>query len=149
MRFSVVIPARYSSSRLPGKPLRDIAGQTMIERVWRQAVASDAERVIIATDDQRIADAIGQFGGEACMTSTQHPSGTDRLQEVASQCNFAPDHILVNVQGDEPLIPPEVINQVAANLAAAPRARGGDTVRTDPVGRGFQQPQRGQGGGRR
>lgn len=122
MGFSVVIPARYASARLPGKPLRDIVGQTMIERVYRQAVASDAERVVVATDDQRIADAVAAFGGQACMTSPEHPSGTDRLQEVAAQLNFAADHIVVNVQGDEPLIPPQVINQVAANLAAAPQA---------------------------
>ena len=118
MSFLVVIPARYSSTRLPGKVLRDIAGQTMIERVYRQAQASDAERVIVATDDQRIADVVIGFGGEVCMTSADHPSGTDRLQEVAAQLQLAPEQIVVNVQGDEPLIPPQVINQVAANLAA-------------------------------
>ncbi|MGS2722413.1 3-deoxy-manno-octulosonate cytidylyltransferase [Porticoccus sp. GXU_MW_L64] len=118
MSFLVVIPARYSSTRLPGKPLRDIAGQTMIERVYRQAQASDAERVIVATDDQRIADVVSGFGGELCMTSADHPSGTDRLQEVAAQLQLAAEQIVVNVQGDEPLIPPAVINQVAANLAS-------------------------------
>ncbi|MDM3872128.1 3-deoxy-manno-octulosonate cytidylyltransferase [Porticoccus sp. W117] len=117
MSFLVVIPARYSSTRLPGKPLRDIAGHTMIERVYRQAQASDAERVIVATDDQRIADVVTGFGGEVCMTSADHPSGTDRLQEVAGKLQLAPEQIVVNVQGDEPLIPPSVINQVAANLA--------------------------------
>ncbi|UTW45945.1 3-deoxy-manno-octulosonate cytidylyltransferase [bacterium SCSIO 12696] len=122
MSFLVVIPARYASTRLPGKPLRDIAGQTMIERVYRQAQASDAERVIVATDDQRIADVVSDFGGELCMTSPDHPSGTDRLQEVAAQLQLAPEQIVVNVQGDEPLIPPQVINQVAANLAANPTA---------------------------
>ncbi len=90
----------------------------MIERVYRQAVQSAAERVIIATDDQRIADAVAAFGGECCMTSDSHQSGTDRLQEVAGQLALPGDHILVNVQGDEPLIPPQVIDQVAGNLAA-------------------------------
>lgn len=122
MPFTVVIPARFSSTRLPGKPLRDIAGQTMIERVYRQAVQSAAERVIIATDDQRIADAVAAFGGECCMTSDSHQSGTDRLQEVAGQLALPGDHILVNVQGDEPLIPPRVIDQVASNLAGQPSA---------------------------
>ena len=122
MGYSIVIPARYASARLPGKPLRDIVGQPMIERVYRQAQASDAERVVVATDDQRIADVVTGFGGEVCMTSSHHPSGTDRLQEVVTQLNLAADHIVVNVQGDEPLIPPAVINQVAANLAAAPQA---------------------------
>jgi len=117
MSFSVVIPARFSSTRLPGKPLRDIAGMTMIERVYRQAALSQAERVIVATDDQRIADQITAFGGECCMTSTEHQSGTDRLQEVAQHYKFTEEHIVVNVQGDEPLIPPQVIDQVAANLA--------------------------------
>lgn len=118
MSFTVVIPARYSSTRLPGKPLRDIAGKTMIERVYRQAAKSQAERVIIATDDQRIAEMVSSFGGEYCMTSADHQSGTDRLQEVASRYGLPEEHIIVNVQGDEPLIPPQVIDQVAANLAS-------------------------------
>lgn len=118
MPFSVVIPARFSSTRLPGKPLRDIAGKTMIERVHQQAARSGAERVIIATDDQRIADQVSAFGGEFCMTSPSHESGTDRLQEVAERYGLPDDHIVVNVQGDEPLIPPQVIDQVAGNLAA-------------------------------
>lgn len=116
MSFSVVIPARYGSSRLPGKPLQDIAGLPMVQRVWQQARRSAAERVIIATDDQRIADCAAGFGAEVCMTRTDHPSGTDRLQEVAAQLGFADEHIVVNVQGDEPLIPPAVIDQVAHNL---------------------------------
>ncbi|TXS93000.1 3-deoxy-manno-octulosonate cytidylyltransferase [Parahaliea maris] len=116
MSFSVVIPARYGSSRLPGKPLQDIAGLPMVQRVWQQAASSAAERVIIATDDQRIADCADAFGAEVCMTRADHPSGTDRLQEVVTQFDFADDHIVVNVQGDEPLIPPAVIDQVANNL---------------------------------
>ncbi len=118
MKYSVVIPARYASTRLPGKPLRDIAGTTMIQRVYQQACSSKASRVIVATDDQRIAAAVEGFGGEVAMTSPDHVSGTDRLEEVARQCGLAEDEIVVNVQGDEPLIPPQVIDQVAANLAA-------------------------------
>jgi len=122
MNFTVVIPARYASTRLPAKPLRDIAGKIMIHRVYEQACLSDASRVIVATDDQRIADQVSLFGGEVCMTSAAHASGTDRLQEVAAKLNLVDDHIVVNVQGDEPLIPPAVINQVANNLAAAEQA---------------------------
>ncbi len=122
MSFTVVIPARYQSSRLPAKPLRDIHGKTMIQRVYEQALKSAASRVIIATDDQRIADVVASFGGDCSMTSPDHESGTDRLQEVARLNGFADDEIVVNVQGDEPLIPPEVINQVADNLANNPEA---------------------------
>jgi len=120
--FSIVIPARYASTRLPAKPLRDIAGKPMIQRVYEQAAAAGAQRVIIATDDERIAAVVAGFGGTAMMTRADHQSGTDRLQEVAARCGFGGDDILVNVQGDEPLIPPEVIRQVAANLAANPLA---------------------------
>src|SRR5690606_26843894 len=116
--FSIVIPARYASTRLPAKPLRDIAGKPMIQRVYEQAFGAGAERVIVATDDQRIADVVAAFGGEFMLTSTSHQSGTDRLQEVASRCGFGDDDIVVNVQGDEPLIPVTVIRQVAENLAA-------------------------------
>ena len=119
MSFTVVIPARFGSSRLPGKPLLDIAGKPMIQRVWEQARSSSAGRVVIATDDERIGEAARAFGAEVCMTSSEHPSGTDRLQEVAAQLDLSPGHIVVNVQGDEPLIPPAVIDQVARNLAAA------------------------------
>lgn len=116
--FDVIIPARFASSRLPGKPLADIAGQPMVQRVYERARQSSAERVIVATDDMRVADAVQRFGGEVCMTSAEHASGTDRLQEVAANLGLAEDRILVNVQGDEPLIPPRVIDQVAGNLAA-------------------------------
>ncbi len=120
--FSIVIPARYASTRLPAKPLREIAGQPMIQRVHQQALQAGAERVIVATDHPAIAEVVAGFGGEVMMTARDHPSGTDRLQEVARRCGFGDDHILVNVQGDEPLIPPAVILQVAANLAAHPEA---------------------------
>lgn len=115
--FDVIIPARYRSSRLPGKPLADIAGKSMVQRVYERAQESAAERVIVATDDTRVAEVVRGFGGDVCMTRSDHPSGTDRLQEVASQIGVSADRILVNVQGDEPLIPPAVINQVAQNLA--------------------------------
>jgi 3-deoxy-manno-octulosonate cytidylyltransferase (CMP-KDO synthetase) len=122
MNFYVVIPARYASSRLPGKPLKDIAGKPMIQHVYESAVCSAAARVIVATDDERVASAVKAFGGEVCMTSPQHSSGTDRLQEVAQLLQFTDEDIVVNVQGDEPLIPPEVIDQVAENLARSPQA---------------------------
>lgn len=117
MSFVIIIPARYASSRLPGKPLRDIGGLPMIQRVWQQACKSNASRVIIATDDQRIQSVALAFGAEVCMTRADHPSGTDRLQEVTAALGLDDRQIVVNVQGDEPLIPPEVINQVAENLA--------------------------------
>ena len=117
MGFSVVIPARYASTRLPGKPLVDIAGKPMVQHVYERALLSDASEVVIATDDQRIVDACRRFNAEVVLTSDQHESGTDRLQEVAAHLKYGDDHIVVNVQGDEPLIPPAVINQVAKNLA--------------------------------
>jgi 3-deoxy-manno-octulosonate cytidylyltransferase (CMP-KDO synthetase) len=122
MSFIVIIPARLASTRLPNKPLLDIAGKPMLQWVWERASASAASRVIVATDDQRVADAVAQFGGEVCMTRATHESGTDRLQEVAAKLEFDPEQIIVNVQGDEPLIPPSVINQVANNLASSERA---------------------------
>ncbi|GEA58993.1 3-deoxy-manno-octulosonate cytidylyltransferase [Vibrio comitans] len=119
MSFTVIIPARYQSTRLPGKPLADICGKPMIEHVYRQAIQAGADQVIIATDDQRVADVATGFGGSVCMTSPDHESGTERLAEVVEKMGIAPDHIVVNVQGDEPLIPPVVIAQVADNLAAS------------------------------
>ncbi len=117
MSFIVVIPARYQSTRLPAKPLADILGKTMIERVAEQALKSGAKQVIVATDDQRIASALEKVKDiEVCMTAKDHESGTDRLAEVCQKYQFASDEIIVNVQGDEPLIPPAVISQVATNL---------------------------------
>lgn len=115
--FTVIIPARYASSRLPGKPLSEIAGKTMIQRVYEQAKLSAAQRVVIATDDERIKKEADSFDAEVVMTKESHQSGTDRLQEVVEKLSLADDEIVVNVQGDEPLIPPAVINQVAQNLA--------------------------------
>lgn len=120
MGFVVVIPARYASSRLPGKPLADIAGQSMIQRVYGQARRSAARDVVVATDDERVADCVRAFGGKVCMTAASHPSGTDRIEEVARALGLRDDDVVVNVQGDEPLIPPENIDQVAANLAVNP-----------------------------
>ena len=122
MDFVVVIPARYASTRLPGKPLQDIAGKPMIQHVWEQARKSSASRVVVATDDARIVEACRGFGAEVLLTAATHNSGTDRLAEVASQLGLPGEAIVVNVQGDEPLIPPAIIDQVAANLAASPQA---------------------------
>ncbi len=116
MKYSVVIPARYAATRLPGKPLLDIGGKPMLQHTWERASESSAERVIVATDDTRIEAAAKGFGAEVCMTSAEHRSGTDRIQEVTRKLGFADEHIVVNVQADEPLIPPAVIEQVAANL---------------------------------
>jgi 3-deoxy-manno-octulosonate cytidylyltransferase (CMP-KDO synthetase) len=117
MSFIAVIPARYQSTRLPAKPLADILGKTMVERVALQALKSGASRVIVATDDQRIADALSTVNNiDVCMTSPEHESGTDRLAEVCELYQFSDDEIIVNVQGDEPLIPPAIIAQVAGNL---------------------------------
>lgn len=122
MSYTVVIPARYGSTRLPGKPLLNIAGKTMIQRVWEQACLSAATEVVIATDDERILEVAKGFGARACMTSPDHPSGTDRLQEVATHFGWPDEQIVVNVQGDEPMIPPRVIDQVAFNLAGQAEA---------------------------
>lgn len=116
MAFTVIIPARYQSTRLPGKPLADIAGKPMIQWVYEQASKAGADQVIVATDDDRIAEAVRGFGGEVCMTRPDHESGTERLAEVVEQYGLADDHIVVNVQGDEPLIPETIIRQVAVNL---------------------------------
>ncbi|NRQ41918.1 3-deoxy-manno-octulosonate cytidylyltransferase [Rheinheimera sp. YQF-2] len=123
MAFIVVIPARFASSRLPGKPLADIAGKSMIERVYQQALQSGAARVVVATDDRRVADAVDQFGGEVCMTRPEHNSGTERLAEVVAKLGLAGDTVVVNVQGDEPFIPPLIIRQVAQNLASQQKAQ--------------------------
>ena len=116
MSFTVIIPARYASSRLPGKPLADIHGKPMIIRVMEQAQKSSASRVIIATDNQQVFDVVQSYGGEVVLTSDKHNSGTERLAEVINTFQLANDEVIVNVQGDEPLIPPIIIDQVADNL---------------------------------
>lgn len=115
--FKVVIPARYGSSRLPGKPLRELAGRPMVEHVYRRARESGAETVVIATDDARIETVAQGFGAEVVMTAATHPSGTDRLAEVVDRLNWSDSDIIVNLQGDEPLMPPALVKQVADNLA--------------------------------
>ena len=117
MSFTVIIPARYASSRLPRKPLADIAGKPMIQHVWEKAQQAGANRVIIATDHEEIEQVAKTFSAEVCMTSTEHNSGTERLAEVIEKMAIADDEIIVNVQGDEPLIPPAIIQQVAQNLS--------------------------------
>jgi 3-deoxy-manno-octulosonate cytidylyltransferase (CMP-KDO synthetase) len=116
-RFIAVIPARYASTRLPGKPLADIAGKPMIEWVYRQAAKSGAETVIVATDDERIAAACRAFGAPVELTSPDHASGTDRIAELARRFAWPDAQIVVNVQGDEPLISPVCIAQTARLLA--------------------------------
>jgi 3-deoxy-manno-octulosonate cytidylyltransferase (CMP-KDO synthetase) len=118
----VVIPARYASSRLPGKPLADVAGKTLIERVYDCARASGAQHIVVATDDERIRAAAEGFGARVCMTSTQHTSGTDRIAEVVDRLGIAADEIIVNLQGDEPMMPARLIRQVAETLVAHPEA---------------------------
>ena len=117
MRFTVIIPARYASSRFPGKPLVDIQGKPMIQHVYERAQESGASRVIVATDDARIAKTVSDFGGHYCMTASDHESGTARLAEVIDVEGLLSHELVVNVQGDEPFIPPENIQQVAENLA--------------------------------
>lgn len=119
MSFTVVIPARYESTRLPGKPLADIGGKPMIQWVYEQSLQAGAEKVVVATDDVRVESAVQAFGGVVCMTSSAHESGTERLAEVVKVMNIPDDHVIVNVQGDEPLIPPAIITQVANNLASS------------------------------
>lgn len=118
MSFRVYIPARHASTRLPGKPLLDIAGKPLIRHVWERAVESGAESVVIATDDERIRDCATAFGATVCMTSSEHRSGTDRLAEAVASMGEPPERIVVNLQGDEPSMPGRLIARVAALLAA-------------------------------
>ena len=117
MSFVAIIPARYASTRLPGKPLVDIQGKPMVLHVMQRARESGADRVIVATDHPDVAEAVTAAGGEVCMTRVDHQSGTERLAEVIEKYQFADDTIIVNVQGDEPMIPAEIVRQVAGNLA--------------------------------
>ncbi len=117
--FRIVIPSRYASLRLPGKPLRSIHGKPMIEWVYRAAQQANAAEIVVATDDQRIFDQVESFGGDACMTASSHLSGTDRILEVAKIRQWSKDSIVVNLQGDEPLMPAVNITQVAENLVAS------------------------------
>ncbi|MEQ1486371.1 3-deoxy-manno-octulosonate cytidylyltransferase [Methyloglobulus sp.] len=116
LRFKVVIPARYASTRLPGKPLLNIAGKPMIAHVCGRAQQAGAEEVVVATDDERILQTVTDLGIQAVMTRPDHQSGTERIAEVAELCGWAGHEIIVNLQGDEPLIPPEIIKELAAVL---------------------------------
>lgn len=116
MSFHVVIPARYASSRLPAKPLADIAGKPMVVRVVERALESRAASVVVATDHAQIADAVRAYGHAAVLTREDHPSGTDRIAEVAALSGWGPDDVVVNLQGDEPLVEPELIRRVAHEL---------------------------------
>ena len=118
--FHVVIPARFAATRLPGKPLLDIGGRPLIQWVWERACASGAASVIVATDDARIQQAAGAFGADCALTAPQHASGTDRIAEVARARGLKGDDIVVNLQCDEPLMPPEVVRNVAAALSERP-----------------------------
>ncbi len=120
--FKIVIPARYASVRLPGKPLLDIAGKPMIQHVYERALDAGADEVIIATDNAEIYSVAKKIGAAVCMTRADHSSGTERLAEVAETQGWSDDVVIVNVQGDEPMIPPQLITQVANNLSAFPDA---------------------------
>lgn len=120
--FRVVIPARYASVRLPGKALREIAGKPMVQWVYERACAAGAAEVLIATDDARISEAARRFGAQALMTAASHASGTDRIAEVARARRWPARDIVVNLQGDEPLMPASLIAQVAQLLDSAPAA---------------------------
>ena len=117
-RFIVVIPARFASTRLPGKVLLEIAGKPMVRHVHERALESGAERVIVAVDDERVARAVP--GAEACLTSVEHRSGTERIAEIVERLSLDPDTVVVNLQADEPLVPPVLIRQVARNLSTRP-----------------------------
>lgn len=122
MRFHVIIPARFASTRFPGKPLAELAGKPMVVHVCERAAASGAAAVHVATDDGRIAAAVRAHGHEALMTRPDHVSGTDRLAEAAQLLDLAPHEVVVNVQGDEPLIAPQLVREVANLLEAKPEA---------------------------
>jgi 3-deoxy-manno-octulosonate cytidylyltransferase (CMP-KDO synthetase) len=119
MGFSVIIPARYASSRLPAKMLKEINGKSLIEHTYSNAIKSNASRVIIATDDERIKTVAEGFGAEVCMTNDSHTSGTSRIAEAVLFLNFQNDDVIVNLQGDEPMMSPSAINQVASNLVSS------------------------------
>ncbi|MDH5444661.1 MAG: 3-deoxy-manno-octulosonate cytidylyltransferase [Gammaproteobacteria bacterium] len=123
MQFHVIIPARYASTRLPGKPLRLLADKPIIQHVYEQASLSQASSVIIATDDERIQQTAEAFGAEVCMTSNQHSSGTERLAEVIEKKKLGDEAIIINLQGDEPMMPTACLDQVAELLQSNPECK--------------------------
>jgi 3-deoxy-manno-octulosonate cytidylyltransferase (CMP-KDO synthetase) len=122
VNYHIVIPARMASRRLPGKPLLDVAGKSLIERVYQRASLAGAGSVVIATDDEQIARAAGDFGARAILTSADHESGSDRIAECLNSLGWGDDTLVVNLQGDEPLMPPACLDQAAALLASDPSA---------------------------
>ena len=147
--FTVLIPARYASTRLPGKPLADIAGKPMVVRVAERARAAGAARVVVATDDERVRAAVAAHGIAVCMTRADHPTGTDRLAEAAAQLGLADDAIVVNVQGDEPLLEPALIRAMARRCWRRTRRRDRHRLPSDRRRRRSVQPERRQGRARR
>lgn len=131
MSFTVVIPARYASTRLPGKPLLDIGGKPMLQHTWERARQSQAQRVIIATDDERIRHAAEGFGAEVFMTQAEHESGSDRICEVVNELELDDSGTVINVQADEPMLPAEAIDTVAENLIS--RAEFGMATLCEPI----------------
>lgn len=136
MDFTVVIPARYGATRLPGKPLAEIGGRPMIQWVHEAAVAGGAADVIVATDDERIAAACARFGARTEMTAAAHASGTDRIAEVARRLEWPDERVVVNVQGDEPLLPPALVSQVAGLLGTDSEA--GMATLATPIAHGAE-----------
>lgn len=122
MGFNVFIPARFASTRLPGKPLAEAGGRPLIQWVYESACRSAAERIVIASDDQQVLEAAASFGAEACLTASHHASGTDRICEAAERLELDPHAVIVNLQGDEPHMPGELIDSVAQTLADSPQA---------------------------
>lgn len=120
--YYIVIPARYGSSRLPGKPLLEVAGKPLVVHALENAQASSAKAVVVATDDERIAEVVRSAGGAACMTDPNHPSGTDRIAEVAEREGFPENAIIVNLQGDEPCVPGSLLDELATMLDSQPGA---------------------------
>jgi len=140
MKKVIIIPARFSSTRLPGKPLLDLDGKPMIVRVCEAASAAPCDQIVVATDDARIQAIVREHGFQAIMTRTDHVSGTDRLQEAAQILDLAADDLIINLQGDEPLMPADNLNQVAELLIQHPQASVATLYELIPVGQGRDNP---------
>ena len=147
MNIHIVIPARFASTRLPGKPLADIAGEPMIVRVAAQAARSMASDVVVAVDDERVAEAVISAGWQAEMTREDHLSGSDRVMEVAARRGWSDDDIVINVQGDEPLLPPQVIDQLCQGMLAQPDVSMATLSEPNSRDRRFFESERGESRG--